>query len=498
MSKIEEKKIKIGWAEVDITPNCKIGLAGQFYERITEVIESPLSVTAFAVDSGDEQMIICSTDTINVSHNLNVLVKERLNGKLPFSTDKIIINSIHSHTSYVYDRRSRLAGNSFSYLKQVLPKDMEYQALVSNEECLSPENALEFLANKICEAILSAWNNRDDGYYQFAFGRAVVGMCRRVCYDDGTAKMWGETNHANFDALEGGNDSGIELIYVYDKDKNLNGVVANIACPAQVVEQRSFVSSDYWGKVKENLRKHFGKNLFLLALCSAAGDQCPRDLIRWVEPETPIDDPNVKHLRPIEHRADPSMYDISGLKLIGKRISNEIISVFEELDERGLKNTAEFVHESLKVNIPLRKVTISEYEDAKEKIDRFIKDNRGKHVTYEENAMLYVYSGIIDRYIVQKTVEELEQEIHVIRFGDVAICTNPYELFLDYGNQIRAKSKAKQTFIIQLACGAEGYLPTEKAEKGGHYSAYVSGGTAGHIGGDILVRTTLRHINDMF
>jgi hypothetical protein len=71
-------------------------------------------------------------------------------------------------------------------------------------------------------------------------------------------------------------------------------------------------------------------------------------------------------------------------------------------------------------------------------------------------------------------------------------------LFLNYGNKIRARSKAKQTFLIQLSCGADGYLPTEKAEKGSHYSAYVSSGTTGHEGGDILVRETLTHINAMF
>ncbi len=65
-------------------------------------------------------------------------------------------------------------------------------------------------------------------------------------------------------------------------------------------------------------------------------------------------------------------------------------------------------------------------------------------------------------------------ETHVIRFGYVAIATNPFELFLDYGNQMRARSLAAQTFIIQLACGCEGYLPTARAERGGHYSAYVS------------------------
>jgi hypothetical protein len=89
-------------------------------------------------------------------------------------------------------------------------------------------------------------------------------------------------------------------------------------------------------------------------------------------------------------------------------------------------------------------------------------------------------------------------EVHVVKLGDIAISTNPFELFLDYGNQIRARSKAKQTFLIQLACGSCGYLPTEKAEKGGHYSAYVSSGYTGHEGGEILVRKTLEEINEMF
>ena len=51
---------------------------------------------------------------------------------------------------------------------------------------------------------------------------------------------------------------------------------------------------------------------------------------------------------------------------------------------------------------------------------------------------------------------------------------------------------------MQLCCGAEGYLPTKKAEMGGHYSAFVSSGNVGHIGGEQLVRETLQDINGMF
>ena len=490
-------KIKIGWAEVDITPNQKISLAGQFYERVSDKIESRLYATAFALESGDDQMIICSCDLGGVAQNLNKMVKERLENKLPISTDKVILSAIHTHTSYTY-KQVRTLPMAMGYLTRVLPKDMEYVSKVSGEKFMDPEDALYFLADKIAEAVLLAWENRTEGYYQCAFGRAPVGMNRRVLYDDGSAKMWGETNLANFDSLEGGNDSGIELLYTFDENKHVSGVIANIACPAQVVEQRYFISSDYWGKVKENIEKHFGRKVFVLGLCSAAGDQCPRDLVRFVEPETPVEDPHIHHLYPVQRRADPSMFDISGLKVVGKRISNEIISVFDELDKTKMKDSGVLIHEKVDMVFPLRRVTISEYNNAVEKIDEYIAANRGKHANFEDNARLYVYSGIVDRYDMQQKINTFKEEIHVIRFDDIAIATNPFELFLDYGNRIRARSKAKQTFLIQLACGCGGYLPTALAEKGSHYSAYVSSGTTGHEGGDILVRETLEKINNKF
>lgn len=95
-------------------------------------------------------------------------------------------------------------------------------------------------------------------------------------------------------------------------------------------------------------------------------------------------------------------------------------------------------------------------------------------------------------------MNDVNTEVHVIRLGTIAMATFPFEVFLDYGNQIKARSLAEQTFIVQQANGAEGYLPTEKAELGGHYSAFISSGQVGHIGGQLMVRETLQNINGMF
>lgn len=489
-------KLKIGWSEVSITPDKKVCLAGQFFERISEYVETPITVTAMSVEAGNEQLVICSCDLVWVGKPLINKVLEKLDGINDLDLSKIIINATHTHTSIQCDDMEESSGSTLSVFNRFLPNEKKYVPNVSlYDDVMDGKEALNYVSEKIAMAIKLSWENRKTSMYANAFGRAVVGMCRRVCYDDGSAKMWGDTNSANFTELEGGNDSGIELIYVFDEEKKFTGVVVNVACPSQVVEHRSFISSDYWGKVKILLRERFGEELYVLGLCSAAGDQCPRDMIRWVNPETPIDDPNIKRDTIIERNADTSMFDINGTWKIGRRIATEIISVYEELPEP--KSEIELIHKSFKLDLPVRRVTNSEYNYAVDVLKEYIIAS-GEDMNFSDSAMMHVHAGTIMRYEYQQNHDLYEIEVHIVRFGDVAIATNPFELFLDYGNQIRARSRAKQTILIQLACGSCFYLPTKKAEIGGHYSAYVSSGIVGHQGGEILVRKTVEEINSMW
>ncbi len=501
-------KLLIGWAEESIVPEKKVSLAGQFFERISEYVESEITVTAMAVETEDDEMILVSADMIKCADWMMDMVRERFNRyETGADARKLMVTATHTHTSHVMAPPAKYSAagaakattkSTEQILEEFAPKEMKYEELVkADDSVMTPEEASVFIADKIALAAKRAWENRAEALYANEFGRAVVGMCRRVSYDDGSAQMWGDTNTANFVSLEGGNDSGIELLYTFDKNQKLTGVVANIACPAQILEQRSFISADFWGRAKANIREKLGEDVYLLALPGAGGDQCPRDLVRWVNPETPIDDPNVKRPHLLTRKADPSMYDISGCNRAGKRIANEIVSVFEEITE--LKSEAVFQHKVKKLDLPLRKVTMSEYDHAVREIEYFMAKNATKEVlTFEDNAEMYVHAGTILRYREQQFSEIYPIEYHVIRFGDIAITTNPFELFLDYGNRMKARSYAQQTFVVQLCCGAGLYLPTEKAEKAGHYSAYVTSGYTGHEGGDLLVRESIKEINEMW
>ena len=494
----------IGWSEVNITPDKKVSLEGQFAERISEYVEKPLTATAMAMESNGEQVVMVSCDLVHISEELTAAIRAKLAGNtVGLDTDKIILSAIHTHTGPGYapgDASARSFMDLRLMLNQFMQPGQKYVEAVSMDphpEVATAGEVFDLLVEQITKAILEAWTTKAPGSFSNAFGRAVVGMCRRAAYNDGSAQMWGDTNTAVFEALEGGNDSGIELMYIFNADKKLTGIVANLACPAQCVQHRHFVSPDFWGEVKMLLRKHFGEDLFLLPQCSAAGDQCPVDLIRWVEPESDLNDPNCKRSNPPKRKADPSMFDLAGMRKTGKRIANEIIEVWEEgLDEP--QTEPEFEHRVVHMQLPLRRATLTDVNNAKKAIKDYFRDVTGD-VDYNDVANLQVHLGILTRFQSQEKTDVLDIESHIIRLGSIAIASNPFELFLDYGNQIKARSAAEQTFLIQLASGGPGgYLPTKKAESGGHYSAFISSGHIGHVGGEQLVRETLQNIRQMF
>ena len=68
----------VGWSEVSITPEGKrIRLAGQFAERISEYVETPITVTALAIESdGDEIRVQIGSHCVTAAWNRDVRTGE--------------------------------------------------------------------------------------------------------------------------------------------------------------------------------------------------------------------------------------------------------------------------------------------------------------------------------------------------------------------------------------------------------------------------------------
>ena len=80
----------------------------------------------------------------------------------------------------------------------------------------------------------------------------------------------------------------------------------------------------------------------------------------------------------------------------------------------------------------------------------------------------------------------------------MAVATNPVELYLEYGQRIKARCPATQTIAAELTNDSLGYLPTRQALAHGHYSAMPANIRVGPDGGDRLVQKSLEQLTALF
>jgi hypothetical protein len=67
----------------------------------------------------------------------------------------------------------------------------------------------------------------------------------------------------------------------------------------------------------------------------------------------------------------------------------------------------------------------------------------------------------------------IEIPLQALRIGDLAIVTIPFEAFVDIGLELKAKSPFPETFVMSIANGAYGYLPTVAHHGLGGYETWL-------------------------
>lgn len=63
----------------------------------------------------------------------------------------------------------------------------------------------------------------------------------------------------------------------------------------------------------------------------------------------------------------------------------------------------------------------------------------------------------------------MDFEIQALRIGDAALVLIPAELFVEFGLDLKRRSPFKPTYVISMANGSHGYVPTEHAFQRGGY-----------------------------
>src|SRR5690606_26021248 len=114
---------------------------------------------------------------------------------------------------------------------------------------------------------------------------------------------------------------------------------------------------------------------------------------------------------------------------------------------------------------------------------------------------MHFYQHVMERFNAQENHEKATWEypvhVHVIRLGEIAIATQPFECYLDFGNQIVVQSPATQTFLVQLT-GKGTYLPSPRSVQGGGYGSTAASNPVGAVGGQQLVNYTVKAFHELW
>ena len=495
--------VKIGWAKQDITPAGPTFLGGQHFIRLAFEVKDPLFTSAMAVESGNEKFIMLSLDSTRFSAPLMDKVRKKVSKATGVPEMSIIGFATHTHTAPQYGEvvpkefwnggfKPALGIGSGTVGVDIEEFRKKYPDLVDSKDYFF------FLADKISDAAIEAWNNRKFSKIAYGMGEAAVGECRRLVVGNKGGVMYADEAVEKITHAEGHVDHSLNIMATYSLCGKLTGLIINLACPSQVYEAHKFVSSDFWGNVRREVAAKYGKDVVILPQCSPAGDQAPHKLLnRKADARMMLLRGQLKN--PVSDwtwskRAFNEEYNLARSKEISRRIMSSLNEVLPVIRKSAVADPV-VKHQISILQLPPRHITKAEYDNAVTEIKNIETERKKNNITGYSGRLNW-HRRVVDRY--KNKAKSVLRELHVFSIGGAAFATNTFELYLDYGDRIKGASKAEQTFLIQLASAEAGsYLPSRRSGTTGYGSAPASCIVVPEAG-DMIVKESVKAINGMF
>lgn len=486
----ESGEFRIGWSEIEITPDkLPVLIVGQFHARLSEGVADPLMATACAFESNGEQVIFVTCDLIGISLELTEAVRANL-AKRGWDLDpmKVILNATHTHTGP--DICSRWSNH---------PGDKSIRVgFTASLGQVPGEDYVVYAAERIAECIGKAWNSKTAGGIAYGLDYAVVGRNRRWVDDENKSTMYGlkAAVSEKFRHIEGYEDHSLNLLATYDVEGTLTGLIVNLPCTSQEDENGYLLSADFWHETRRELRDRFGAEIFILPQVSAAGEMTSHPIL--------------------EREAIQRMLELKGVSAkqeIAGRIADAVGRVLPSIG-KAVDRSPGLTHRVEIVELPANRLTQAHANEAQAEVERCsVKYEEMKTVLeadpkrreeprwYTAISQIFTsrcwHQGVVDRFERQKTHPTYPEEVHTLRLGEMAFATNSFEYYLDFGIQIKVRSPAIQTFLVQLA-GPGTYVPSPRSVAGGGYGSQVASNPIGPEGGQVLAEKTIQSLRALW
>lgn len=108
-------------------------------------------------------------------------------------------------------------------------------------------------------------------------------------------------------------------------------------------------------------------------------------------------------------------------------------------------------------------------ESQRQWCQRVLKETNGQLPDGQTDGAPDAYFADVQMQLLKKQNDPASAEVMVIKIGEMALVGLPGEVFCEVGLAIKQLSPIPQTFVVELANDAIGYLPTRKAFANGGY-----------------------------
>jgi neutral ceramidase len=435
-------ELRLGTAQVKITPPEGTPLAGYYRKRLSEGVLDDLyaKVLVFEQNGTRAALVIC--DVLTLPRKTIVAARELIEQQRSVPGANVMIAATHTHTSPVIsgeNTRDALDGGDS-------PAALSYSAALPKLIAQSVAEAVQQFAPVRLSATIAQ--------------EAQVSFNRRFWMRDGTVSWNPPKLDKNILKPAGPIDPEIGFLYFETLQAQPRAAFVNFALHLDTVGGQK-ISADFPGHLARLLGEYKGKELLTVFATGACGNINHRD-VSWKD----------------------NQKGVSEAFRIGSVLAGALNRSWDNL--KPLQSSAVQVRSEI-VKLPLAPISDADVAKAKEVYAR-MNDPKTK---FMEQVKAF---QVLD--IAKRNGQPHEVEVQVIALGqDVAFVSLPGEVFVELGQSIKQASPFPYTMIVELANGSIGYIPNKSAYPEGNYEVVSARCAAGS--GEMLVTAAIQMLSAM-
>ncbi len=444
----ETDALKVGAAELDVTPPVGYRMAGYFNERISTGVHDPLMAKAIVLQQGRLTFAFVFNDMVGVSEDITSKARELASKQTGIPARNIVICATHSHTGPLYDGALR------EYFHKTA---IEKSGMDSHE----PLDYSAFLVEQWVKVIAAAKAHLQPAQLEAGIAKQEgLSFNRRFWMKDGKVRF--NPGRLNTNIVEPAGpidpDVGILLARRPAVSEPFAGVTV-FAVHSDTVGGTLF-SADYEYFLQQTLRGAFGPQFISAFGLGTCGD---------------LNHINVKE-------AD-DMKGFERAEHIGNTLGQTVLAASKHLDPIA-KPDLDMV--STTIRVPLKDVTPEQVVSGRAVVDH-LSDTNIDFLTKVEAVRFMDLAHLGSSWPMEVQVFRLD--------ADTAIVCLPCEIFVELGLEIKRNSPFKKTFVVEICNDRPSYVPTKKAFVEGSYevtNARVKSGA-----GEMLVNAAVSLLKEL-